>query len=217
MKRRAVLALLALCLSLPPARAAGQARYYAGGLVGAGRLDSELGGPDTPRDELTGALFGFEGRASIWKLEVDVRYVTGTFEADGSRLALDLVEAELLLGVRPISWITLRVGPHARSFTPESGGTDRWLFWEVRGRVEPAVLAPQLRTYFEIWAAVAGEVNFGSGFGGGRGLEAGLTYRLRQAPFWGRIGYRVDRGSLESGARKDSVQELLLVVGVGAR
>ncbi len=217
MRRRASLAALTLCVSLPLASAAGQGRFYVGALVGAGRLDAELGGAGAPRDELTGAIFGFEGRATIWKVELDLRYATGTLEADQSQLALDLVEAELLVGVRPISWVTLRVGPHARSFTPESGGTDRWLFWEVRGRVEPAVLAPQLRTYFEIWAALAGDVNFGSGFGGGRGLEAGLMYRFRGAPFWGRVGYRVDRGSLENGARKDSVQELLLVVGVGAR
>src|SRR2546421_8618136 len=44
-----------------------------------------------------------------------------------------LIEGALLVGFRPVEWLTLSGGPHARAYAA-SGQTQRWLFWELRVR-----------------------------------------------------------------------------------
>jgi hypothetical protein len=179
------------------------------------RLDTELvpltGTPST--ESFTGVALGLEGSVPLplWELELFVRYLYGGLDSDDNDVSLDLVDAELQVGLRPIPWVLVKAGPHGRAFTTEAG-TERWLFWEIRARAEAGLLAPRLATYLELWGALLGDVNFGRSFGSGRGAEAGLSYRPFDFPLWGRIAYRFDRGSVGGGARFDSVQEI--VIGV---
>ncbi len=178
------------------------------------RLDRELtpvsGSPSN--ESFSGVALGLEGTVPVWRFELDLRYLYGKLNSDNPDLDLDLVEAELMLGLRPLPWVVLKAGPHARAFnTVES--TERWLFWEIRARVEAGLLTPRLGSYFELWGALVGNVNFGPSFGGGRGAEAGLTYSPQSLPVRGRIGYRIDRGSVSGGSIFDSVQQV--VIGFG--
>ena len=192
-------------------------RHISGSVVFT-QLDTEVvpasGEPST--EGFSGAAVGFQGVLSLWRLELGVRYLYGGLDSDQGDVKLDFVEAEFLIGYRPIPWFTVKAGPHARAFESQAG-TERWLFWELRARAQAALIAPQLGSYVELWGSVVGDVNFGPGFGGGRGLEAGLSYEPMSIPLWGRISYRIDRGTVSGGSRSDSVQEVLIGLGFGWR
>src|SRR2546429_2981928 len=70
----------------------------------------------------------------------------------------DLVEARLLLGVQPVPWLTLGVGPHVRAFVFDTT-TVRWVMWQARARVQGALPSPRLETDVELWYALSAKVN----------------------------------------------------------
>src|SRR3989441_13156293 len=53
----------------------------------------------------------------------------------------DLVEGTGMLGARPLTWLTLETGPHARAYSL-AGSTQRWLFWELRAGAAAAFAGP---------------------------------------------------------------------------
>lgn len=214
MMRRICAVILSAPLLLAPAIAHAQQQTSVVGTLLLTRLDRELvpvsGNP--ANESFSGVALGFEGTLPVWRFELDVRYSNGNLSSNIPELDLDIVEAEVLVGLRPLPWVVLKAGPHARAFKTVRS-TERWLFWEIRARVEAGLLTPRLESYLELWGALVGNVNFGQSFGSGRGVEAGLIYQHQSLPLMGRIGYRIDRGSVSGGSIFDSIQQVLIGVG----
>ncbi len=216
MTLRLLMALMMVSMATPIAVLSQVRERSASGTLLFTRLDRRLVPiSGTPTNEsFTGVALGLDGSVPIWIFELDVRYLNGNLGSSNPDLDLNLVEAELFLGLRPLPWVVLKAGPHARAFETVRS-TERWLFWEIRARAEAGLLAPRLGTYLELWGALVGDVNFGRSFGSGRGAEAGITYQFGSTPLWVRAGYRVDRGSVSGGSIFDSVQQVLIGVGFG--
>lgn len=165
--------------------------------------------------QLSGMLVGLEAALRVGRFELRGRYAQGSIEKDGGGLSNDLVEGELMLGVRPGGNLLLRFGPRARSFVTTSG-TLRWVFWEMRIRLETSLNASgSFWSYFEGCYSLFGGVNSAEAFGGGRGLEGGLGFAVGSTPLKVRVGYRIDRGALESDVRAEAVDALQISVGIG--
>ena len=187
--------------------------FSAGGSVIAAKLESRSA---TVTERLSGALLGGEGRITSNRLTLDVRYLQGSANPVATGRAKDVVEGEALLGVRLARWITLKTGPHLRTLvSPQQ--SERWTFWDVRVRGMATIASGILQSYVELGGAVAGSVNTGEKFGRGSGVEAVLIITPPKGRVWGRLGYRMDRGSVDDGTRLETVQGLVLSLGVGQR
>jgi len=169
----------------------------------------------TAIDQFTGSAFLGQGGLMLGRFELSVSYLQGTLNHDGGTAAArDLAEGTVLLGVRPRDWLTLEIGPHARAYTL-AASTQRWLFWELRARAATAFVGSAVRGYAELWRAVAADVNVPESFDHAQGGEAGMIVRLARAPLEGRIGYRIDHAVLGGGTRLETVDGV--VIGVGVR
>src|SRR6266850_1870028 len=171
--------LLSLAVAVGAGRLPGQ-RFHtaaAASVVTARVRTEQFGGAA----QFSGAAFGAGGTLSLGRFQVGLSYLQGRLDPDtGSARARDLVEGAVLLGVRPVEWLTLSCGPHARAYAA-SGQTQRWLFWEVRVR--------------------AAKPFIGSA----------------RAPLEGRIGYRIDHAVLGGGTRLETVDGVVIGVGLAWR
>jgi len=125
----------------------------------------------------------------------------------------DLVEGEVLLGVRFLPWLTVKVGPRIRANVTDLG-TERWVLWQGRIRTDTHLIGSTVRAHVEVWSILSGDVNLDDAFGQGQGLEGGLEVELFGA-FWGGLGYRFDRDVLGDGVRTDVTERLYLRFGMG--
>lgn len=205
----------AMPLTAPPLTAQSGRQFAFGGL--AAYAERQSAGSLTER--LTGVTRGFEGRAMLGRFLVHVRYLEGNLSTSGGSTDRDLVEGEAFLGVRPISWVTLKAGPHVRSYLT-GDVVERWVFWEGRLRAElelflPATRSFALHSYLEGWRVLSADVNIPESVDDANGVETGMMIRLTQLPIWARIAYRVDRANLSKGARRETVQELIFALGLG--
>jgi hypothetical protein len=166
----------------------------------------------TGTQRLTGTSLTGDGRLSFWKLVLDVRYLEGELSDDASDITRRLIEAEALIGVRPIPWVALMFGPRVRKIAtgPDSESS---VFWTVRAQAEAALLEPFLFSYVGIWQMLFGNADNGS-FDNGQGAEAGLVLKMESVPIWARFGYRIDRASFQNIARDETTQHLVVVVGL---
>src|SRR5689334_3575995 len=167
---------------------------------------------------LKGIVPGAAGTIAWNRLSLDLGYWQGSLTADGSASDRDVVEGQALLGVHILPWLTARLGPHAWTYSSTSG-TQRWFMWEGRLHADGLLLPDRLTSYFELWNAFTGDVNASQSFTSGMGGEGGLTWRPRgnSAPFSGHLGYSVQQVRLGGGARKETVQRLLVAVGFRLR
>jgi hypothetical protein len=156
--------------------------------------------------ELTGPLFGGHGTLSLGRLLLDVAYLQGKVNPDrGNASSRDFVEGRALLGFRPLPWLALKAGPHARTYGFTSGsGTQRWLFWELRARAEGMFIGSTVRGYAELWRAVSADVP--ESFDYAQGGEAGMIVRLARLPLEARIAYRIEHAALGGGSRLETVE-----------
>ena len=209
-------ALLAVCLAgalAEPARAQ-LARTLAGGL-GAGSVRSVVSDAAGTTGTLTGVAVGGGGSLHLGPVYLGGTYLQGRLLPDtGSSAARDLVEAGLTLAARPVTWLSLGGGLLVRGYIMPSG-TERWILGVLRARAEGAILTPVIRTHVELWRAVSAEVNIGTGSGSAQGGEAGLTLRLPQTPFWGRLTYAIDRATIADGSRAETLERVAIAVGYG--
>ena len=183
---------------------------FGGASLATTRLRSQGKNPFTG----AGSTFLGEGALSIGRLQLTVSYLQGTLDPDGALGASrPLVEGTVLLGVRALDWLTLETGPHARAYTL-TAGTERWLFWELRARASSAFVGSAVRGYAELWRVVAADVNVPESFGHGQGGEAGMIVRLARAPFEGRVAYRIDHAVLGGGSRLETVDGVVIGVGL---
>jgi hypothetical protein len=134
--------------------------------------------------------------------------------ADGTPGRRDLVQGTVFVGVRPVPWLELSGGPVVRAYVTDSA-SERWVLWQARARVDAPIVAGSLASYAELWRALASDVNLGSGAGRVQGGEAGLLFQPAQARFWVRLAYRVDDALVGSVARSETLEAVLVSVGVG--
>jgi len=199
------------------ALAAGTTRGGAQGLVPAAGLaivSTRVRGVD----QLTGTVVGGQGDVALGRLELALGYVQGKIGPEGaSAPGQDLVEGVALLGVRPAPWLRLAVGPHARSYTLTGGTELRWVFWELRARVSGAFVGSAGRGYVELWRALSASVNAPEPFDHAQGGEAGMVVHLARAPLELRLGYRIDHAVLGGGTRLETVDGVVIGVGLSGR
>src|SRR2546426_8897085 len=213
MKRRLVrFALVAAVIAAGEARAQTLRPTVSASLVSA-RLRSQGQNPFIG----AGPAFLGQGALAIRRLKLTVSYLQGTLDPDGALGASrPLVEGTVLLGVRALDWLTLETGPHARAYTL-TGGTERWLFWELRACAATAFVGSTVRGYAELWRVVAANVNVPESFDHAQGGEAGMILRLGRSPLDARGGYRIDHAVLHAvpggGKRLGTVDGV--VIGVG--
>jgi hypothetical protein len=205
--------MLAMAWSVASAHAQG-AQFLVTGGVGIVRLQSTAG---SVGDKLSGVVIAGTGRASLWKFELDARYAEGKLEArSGTPTARDMVEGQIMFGVRPVPWLSIRAGPHARGYL--SGGiTERLLLWEARARLDAFIVAPAVRGYVELGGTFRGSIRNGAApFGDSRLGEAGMVLRFPRAPLWLRLSYAVERTRLASSVGLDAMETVSLALGVGS-
>ena len=177
------------------------------------RLRSEGKNPFTG----AGSTFLGQGALSVGRLQLTASYLQGTLDPDGALGASrPLVEGTVLLGVRVLDWLTLETGPHARAYTL-TAVTERWLFWELRARASSAFVGSAVRGYAELWRVVAADVNVPESFDHAQGGEAGMIVRLARSPLEGRVGYRIDHAVLGGGTRLETVDGVVIGIGLSGR
>ena len=104
---------LALALGLAAPLAAQGGVQVSGGLDATSlHTASDVGSAGT---KLSGVLLGGSGRLTYRALSLDLDYRQGSLQPAGGGISQEGVEGALLLGVSPRPWLTIRVGPHART------------------------------------------------------------------------------------------------------
>lgn len=222
MTRRVLTALAAGVLGAAPL-AAQRALWWNAEISGVGmRLNSQTG-PSTQK--WSGAAFGFQGQfLYLNRITLDLGYWQGTLNGVGTG-DKDVVEGFAQLGARPMSWLSLRVGPHAWTYISDAG-TQRWFLWEGRARAQGQVL-PAVQSYIEVWKVFSANVNVPQAFQTGMGGEGGLSLRIRDVPLIPqrlpvriRLGYGIERvrmnGTQAQGSRAEVLDRLTLGLGVEA-
>lgn len=196
---------------LPPLAA--QARWHlsVGATAARQTVRSRL---DTTRERLSGLAFSAEGLVTRGRVVARLRYGQGRVTPDtGIRIeSRDVAEGEALLGLRALPWLTLWVGPHARTYHGTAFGDQRWLFWSGRASARGDLFPGRVASFVELWQGFAGSLSRPAASAIERGAEAGLELRLAGRPFWGRLAYRVEQGRVDGG-RRETVEAVTLTVG----
>ncbi len=176
------------------------------------RLRTELPGET---DLWSGMTAGVQGSLTIGRLvQFDLGYLQGTLHSrSGSTGSRDFIEGRAGLGLAPLRWLALSLGPHVRSYVAPDG-TERWVRWEARARARGPIALPGLTGDVEAWRVLSATIDLPGPFDRGQGGAAGLTARLPHAPgWWARLAYGIDRIAITG--RQETVETVLLVVGVG--
>ena len=211
--RRALLA--ALCAAALAAPAQAQLARRVTGELGAGSVRNVITDGAGNSGTLTGAAAFGNASLHLGVVTLGGTYLQGRITPDtGSGTARDVVEAGATLAVHPIAWLAVGAGVLARGYIMPAG-TERWVLGVLRVRAEGAILTPVLRTHAEVWRAVSTDINIGPGGGNATGGEAGVTLRLPQTNFWGRLGYAIDRAELSDGSRTETFERITFSVGYG--
>jgi hypothetical protein len=209
--RPALAAVLAALAAATPAHAQLTGRLSLGAGGSATALQRRSAGTDAVFRGIT--AFG-GGRIGTPRFALEGTYRQGSLTPDsGGGSGLDIVEARLLATARPLPWLQVAAGPHARAWIIP-GSTTRWIFIEGRLRAEGFMLTEMLRTHVEVWTALSARSNDGSS-GSARGGEAGLTVRFPRSPVWARIAYAIDRAAVSGGGRVETLEDIAISVGIG--
>src|SRR5215831_12107443 len=84
---------------------------------------------------LTNTLPAGDITVALDRLILEASYTQGTLTPETTAPTRDYVEGDVLAGVRIYKGLSIKGGPHARSYVLP-GGTRRRLFWEGRGSFE---------------------------------------------------------------------------------
>jgi hypothetical protein len=212
--RRAAVALAALAASLAPRLAPAQGEPTVALRADAGVLwiHSDTG---VARGAMRGPAIAAEARVYVSSLMVGGGLLESRLQPlvgpGGQR---DLVQGTLFVGARPWPWLELSAGPVVRAYVTDSA-SERWVLWQARARVEAPIVAGSLASYAELWRTLASDVSLGPGAGRVQGGEAGVLYQPPQTRFWLRLAYRVDDARVGAMARSETVEAVLVSVGVG--
>jgi hypothetical protein len=209
---RVAAALLAcVAVLLPDGRVIAQSRF-------GGQLRGVLSLAGVERDQtgltaqLDGTLIGLDGTLRYGMLELSGRYLEGGIEREGGAAAQDLIDGELQVRVRPLRFLAIGLGPHARSYV--EAGTERWLVWEASAALSMWLVQDVLRSSLDLRLGLGGSVNSGAPFGAGRSVAGGLELRFPRTPIFVGVAYSVDRLSLADDARIDTVEQFVVRAGI---
>ena len=162
---------------------------------------------------LRGPMFGGEGRVVFNGFSLGLGLASGTLQTADQAVKRDLIEGRLVVAARPAPWLEMSVGPFVRAYVTDSG-TERWVFWQARARVEAPIVTASLTSYVELWRALSSDVNLVTGAGRVQGGEAGVVYRPPQRPFWLRLSYRLDDAAVRARG-SETLEAISLAIMVG--
>lgn len=194
--------------------AAQRLRLEGGGTGGIMQLRS-----DVPSGTLSlrGSVLGAEGRVTLGRVLLEFRYLEGTLQPRvGDANARDVVEGQAVLGIRTFAWLTLMGGPHVRAFVT-GGNTQRWMLWEMSGRVEQVFIGSTVGGYVEFWRTVAADVSVPEAFGHGEGAEVGMRLGGPNGRLRGRLAYRLEHAVLGGGTRVETLDGVVVGLGLALR
>jgi len=214
---RATLLLLALAV-MAPELGAQAIRGTVGGSAASLRVRSRL---PAGTEALSGAVFGGEASLAVGRVRLAASYRQGNVNPDGGTTqSRTLVEGGATLGVRLLDWLTLGGGPRARTYVFIAGGTQRWLFWELRARAEGMFIGSSVSGYAELWRALSADVSVPETVDRAQGGEAGMVIRVSRR-IDARLAYRLDHAALHAvsggGLRVETVDGLVVGVGLARR
>jgi len=162
----------------------------------------------------SGTMLGGMALARFGRLEVEGRYIQGALQSR------DFVQGQLGVGFHPVPWAYAQTAARARAYVSPAE-TERWVMWLLGVRVESQLVSTRgttVRGDVGLWRALALSANVGSTDGrAGRGGEAGVTLRLPDRPWWLRLAYGIDRSVVAGAARRETVEEFTLTVGLAGR
>ena len=171
------------------------------------------------RTSLRGPGFGGEGRISVngllfglGLLEGQLKPAGGTGGGAGAS-QLDLVQGTVFAGGRLLPWLEITAGPVVRAYVTDST-TERWVFWQARARVDAPIVVGKLGSYFEVWRALASDVNLPTGAGRIQGGEAGVVYQPPRQRVWLRLSYRMDDALLGGPGGNETMEAITLSGGI---
>jgi len=168
----------------------------------------------TTQERVSGMVFTGEALVTRRWLVARLRYGQGRITNDTA--GRDVVEGEALLGYKARPWLTIWLGPHARTFVVSGQSDRRWLLWSGRVTARGGLFPGRLESFVELWQGFTGSLNRPTGSVAGGGAEAGLELRPGggRRPFWGRVSYRIEQGRARvSGGRRETVEAITLTVG----
>ncbi|HMG18386.1 MAG TPA: hypothetical protein VK573_06660 [Gemmatimonadales bacterium] len=165
----------------------------------------------TTRERVSGLVLGAEAVASRGRFAARLRYGQGRVTNDTA--GRDVAEGEALLGYKARPWLTVWVGPHARTFVVPGQSDRRWLLWSGRVTARGSLFPGRVESFVELWQGVTGSLNRPAESASGGGAEAGLVLRLARHPVWGRLAYRIEQGRVSGGARRETVEAITLTIG----
>ncbi len=211
MSRAAAALLACAAVLLPDGRADAQPRF--GGQL---RGVLSLAGVERTRADLTaqldGTLIGLDGTLRFGMFELGGRYLEGGIAQGDGVASQDLVDGELQVRVRPVRFLAIGFGPHARSYV--EAGTERWLVWEASAAMSAWLVRDVLRSSIDLRLGLGGSVNSGAAFGAGRSVAGGLELRFPRTPIFVGVAYSVDHRSLADDSRIDTVEQFVVRAGV---
>lgn len=227
MTRRGGAGLLTVLLLAPAALSAQRTWQWEASLTGVGMRVRSQSGPTIQK--LSGPVFGGQGQLIfVNRITLDLGYWQGVVTPIAGQVAADrdVVEGYAQLGARPLSWVSLRFGPHAWTYV-SNAGTQRWFLMEGRARVQGEIL-PEIQSYLELWRVFSASVNVPQPFQTGMGGEGGLSLRIRNVPVIPerfpvriRLGYGIERLKMEGGnpvsLRSEIVDRLSFSIGIEQR
>ena len=171
------------------------------------------------RTSLRGPGFGGEGRIAVngllfglGLLEGQLKPAGGTGGGAGAS-QLDLVQGTVFAGGRLLPWLEITAGPVVRAYVTDST-TERWVFWQARARVDAPIVVGKLGSYFEVWRALASDVNLPTGAGRIQGGEAGVVYQPPRQRVWLRLSYRMDDALLGGPGGNETMEAITLSGGI---
>ncbi len=168
-------------------------------------------------EALSGPTLGAEAAFARRAVSLRVGYLQGRLTPDsGSPAARDLVEGWALVGYRPLAWLDLEGGAHARAWVTPAV-TARRLFFELTARAEVPVVARDALVYVALTRAMAAGAGAGDAVLSARGGEGGLIVRPPRLPVTVRLAYRIDRTRLRAAEREETFDGVSLAVGFGGR
>jgi hypothetical protein len=109
------------------------------------------------------------------------------------------------------------VGPEARALLEEGVSEQRSILWHVRGRGTARLFEERVTAYGELWTAFSASYAPDVPVDHCVGLEGGLRLAFGGLPFSASLRYRVERIDLGGQTRRETVEQVGFLIGVGRR
>lgn len=173
----------------------------------------------TASETLSAPEMGFEATAAFRRLALRVRYAQANLSpSDTGVLAREAAGAELALTGQVLPWFRVGAGVRRRTYDTEPS-RQRWIMWEAIAAAELPIYQEAIAGSAELRGTLKASVDEPGTDPWNRGsaAEIGLRIALPRIPVSLRFGYRLEIQTLASGARREVVDGLTVLLGVGPR